>query len=69
MQKITPFLWFDTLKDKYGLSWQVVPAEIEEWLTDPDPERVQRVMDAVMTMKKLDIATLKRAHDSVLAHR
>jgi predicted 3-demethylubiquinone-9 3-methyltransferase (glyoxalase superfamily) len=49
------------LKDKYGMSWQLVPASIEEMLQDKDPERSSRVMRAVMKMKKLDIAELQRA--------
>jgi predicted 3-demethylubiquinone-9 3-methyltransferase (glyoxalase superfamily) len=51
------------LKDKYGLFWQIVPAEIPKMLSDPDPEKVNRVMEAVMTMKKLDIAALKQAYE------
>jgi predicted 3-demethylubiquinone-9 3-methyltransferase (glyoxalase superfamily) len=49
------------LKDKFGLSWQIVPTVLPELLSDPDPEKSQRVMKAVLTMKKLDIAALKRA--------
>ena len=49
------------LKDKYGLSWQVVPAVCEELMTDPDREKARRVMEAMLQMKKLDIAALKRA--------
>src|ERR1700736_4860558 len=51
------------LKDKYGLSWQVVPVKIREWMVDKDPDRTQRVMHAVMQMKKLDIAAMQRAYD------
>ena len=47
------------LTDKYGLSWQIVPSKIGEWVTDP--ERGKRVMAAMMPMVKLDIATLERA--------
>jgi predicted 3-demethylubiquinone-9 3-methyltransferase (glyoxalase superfamily) len=50
------------LKDKYGLSWQVVPAELPRLLADASAERLDRVIGAVMTMKKFDIETLKRAH-------
>jgi predicted 3-demethylubiquinone-9 3-methyltransferase (glyoxalase superfamily) len=50
------------LTDKYGLSWQVVPAKIREWAKDT--AKFQRVMHAVMQMKKLDIAALQRAHDA-----
>jgi predicted 3-demethylubiquinone-9 3-methyltransferase (glyoxalase superfamily) len=49
------------LKDKYGLSWQVVPAMLPE-LVDSDPVRSGRVMKALLQMKKLDIAILKKAH-------
>ena len=48
--------------DQYGLSWQVVPAVLTDLITDPDPATVQRVMEAMFTMKKLDIAALQRAH-------
>jgi predicted 3-demethylubiquinone-9 3-methyltransferase (glyoxalase superfamily) len=49
------------LKDKYGLSWQVVPSVLGKLLSDPDRARAKRVMQAVLKMKKLDIETLKRA--------
>jgi len=55
------------LKDKYGLSWQVVPAAIPKMMTDPDPAKSARVMDAFMKMKKLDIATLERAYEGKAA--
>ena len=51
------------LADKFGLSWQVVPAKIREWMEDKDPARTQRVMHAVMQMKKLDMAAMQRAYD------
>ena len=51
------------LKDRFGLSWQVVPAGMEEVFADPDPERAARAMQAMLTMKKLDIAELQRAAD------
>ncbi|GEM84165.1 VOC family protein [Meiothermus hypogaeus] len=50
------------LKDKYGLSWQVVPRAMEAMLHDPDPERVQRVNQAILQMKKLELAELQRAY-------
>jgi predicted 3-demethylubiquinone-9 3-methyltransferase (glyoxalase superfamily) len=50
------------LKDKYGVSWQIVPATLQEMLTDSDPVRYERVMRAVFQMKKLDLAELKRAY-------
>jgi predicted 3-demethylubiquinone-9 3-methyltransferase (glyoxalase superfamily) len=49
------------LKDRYGLSWQIVPTVLEELLADPDPARAQRAMKAMLEMKKLDIAALERA--------
>jgi len=50
------------LKDKYGLSWQVVPRALPEMMSDPDPARSGRVMEAVLRMKKIDIDELKRAY-------
>ena len=50
------------LKDKYGLSWQVVPTVLGELLSDPDPEKSRRVMKAMLQMKRIDIATLKQAY-------
>ena len=49
------------LKDKFGMSWQIVPGEIWDWLRGEDPDRVQRVTAAVWQMEKLDLATLQRA--------
>lgn len=49
------------LKDKYGLSWQIIPTALPRLMSDPDPAKVQRVMQAMFTMKKLDVATLERA--------
>jgi len=51
------------LKDKYGLSWQVVPAAMHKLLQARDPERAKRVMEALMQMRKLDIDTLQKAYD------
>ena len=51
------------LKDRFGLSWQVVPTGMEEVFTDPDPKRAQRAMQAMLGMSKLDIAALRRAAD------
>jgi predicted 3-demethylubiquinone-9 3-methyltransferase (glyoxalase superfamily) len=51
------------VKDKYGLSWQVVPAVFWEWTEAGDAAAMNRVMHALMQMKKLDLATLQRAHD------
>ena len=51
------------LKDKYGLSWQVVPTELVELISDPDREKSGRTMEAMLKMKKLDIAELERAFE------
>jgi predicted 3-demethylubiquinone-9 3-methyltransferase (glyoxalase superfamily) len=51
------------LTDKYGLSWQIVPTVLVDMLNDPDPVKSQRVLKAMMQMKKIDIATLKRAYE------
>jgi predicted 3-demethylubiquinone-9 3-methyltransferase (glyoxalase superfamily) len=53
------------LKDKFGLSWQVVPAVLGQLLGSPDPEKAGRAMQAMLQMKKLDIAALQAAHDGV----
>lgn len=50
------------LKDRYGLSWQIVPNVLVEMLSDPDPAKSKRAMQAMLQMKKLDIAALRRAH-------
>ncbi|MEU1516325.1 VOC family protein [Streptomyces sp. NPDC005811] len=50
------------LKDKYGVSWQVVPTELTAMITDPDQEKAARAMKAMLSMGKLDIAELRRAH-------
>jgi predicted 3-demethylubiquinone-9 3-methyltransferase (glyoxalase superfamily) len=50
------------LKDKFGLSWQVVPTVLFQMLMDPDPAKSKRAMEAMLQMKKFDIAKLKRAH-------
>jgi predicted 3-demethylubiquinone-9 3-methyltransferase (glyoxalase superfamily) len=51
------------VKDKFGLSWQIVPTALFELLSSPDPEKSQRVMKAMLTMKKLDIRALKEAYE------
>ena len=51
------------LKDKYGLSWQIVPIALTEMLSDPDPVKAQRVMQAMLQMKKIDVQGLKNARD------
>ena len=50
------------LKDKFGLSWQIVPVQLGKLLSDKDAQRAGRVMQAMLQMKKIDIATLERAH-------
>jgi predicted 3-demethylubiquinone-9 3-methyltransferase (glyoxalase superfamily) len=50
------------LKDKFGVSWQIVPKVLVELMSDPDPMKGQRATAAMMQMKKLDIAALMRAH-------
>lgn len=49
------------LKDRYGLLWQIVPAELGSWMSDPDRARAKRVSDALMKMVKIDIAALRAA--------
>lgn len=51
------------LKDKYGLSWQIIPTVLGEMLSDPNPHKAKRVMEAMLAMKKIDIAGLKKAYD------
>jgi predicted 3-demethylubiquinone-9 3-methyltransferase (glyoxalase superfamily) len=51
------------LKDRFGLSWQVVPTGMDDLFSDPDQSRAQRAMQAMFGMKKLDIAALQRAAD------
>ena len=55
------------LKDRYGLSWQVVPTGMDEVFSGPDPERARRAMEALLKMRKLDISVLRRAADGVPA--
>ena len=51
------------LKDKYGLSWQIVPADVEKMMGDQDPERAARVTQTLLKMKKFDFAEMQRAYD------
>ncbi|HEY5454939.1 MAG TPA: VOC family protein [Acidothermaceae bacterium] len=55
------------LKDKFGLSWQVVPIGMEEFFGDPDPGRAERAMKAMLAMSKIDIAEIRRAADDISA--
>ena len=60
MQKAQQCGW---LKDKYGVSWQIVPTVLAEMLRDKDTERSNRVMKALLQMQKLDIKTLEQAYE------
>jgi predicted 3-demethylubiquinone-9 3-methyltransferase (glyoxalase superfamily) len=51
------------LKDRYGLSWQIVPRRLDDLLNDPDAQRARRAMEAMLTMGKIEIAELERAAD------
>jgi predicted 3-demethylubiquinone-9 3-methyltransferase (glyoxalase superfamily) len=51
------------IKDRYGLSWQVVPKGMEALFSDPDPKRAERAMQAMLGMSKLDLAAVQRAAD------
>jgi predicted 3-demethylubiquinone-9 3-methyltransferase (glyoxalase superfamily)/predicted transcriptional regulator YdeE len=55
------------LKDKYGLSWQIVPSKLQRLLGDPDPAKSKRAIDAMLAMNKLDIAALEGAHAGVVS--
>lgn len=52
------------LKDRYGLSWQIVPTVLGQLLSSPDAKKAKRVMEAMLTMRKLDIAALKAAAEA-----
>lgn len=52
------------LKDRYGLSWQIVPRELNELVADPDPERARRAMEAMLKMGKIEVEELRRAADA-----
>lgn len=51
------------LKDKYGLSWQIVPTVMDAMMQDDDPAKVARVTQAFLPMKRLDIAAMQKAYD------
>ena len=51
------------LKDKYGLSWQIIPRALGEMIGDKDPTKAKRAVEAMLQMRKIDIATLRRAYD------
>jgi predicted 3-demethylubiquinone-9 3-methyltransferase (glyoxalase superfamily) len=50
------------LVDRFGLSWQIIPRQLLELMSDPDPAKAQRVVQAMLGMQKIDIAALQRAH-------
>jgi predicted 3-demethylubiquinone-9 3-methyltransferase (glyoxalase superfamily) len=52
------------LKDKFGLSWQITPTALMQLLSDPDPKRSKRAMQAMLAMKKINVAALKQAADN-----
>ena|SRR5437016_5312171 len=52
------------LKDRYGVSWQIIPTVLQDLIDDPDPERSQRAMKAMLQMGKIDIAALQKAADA-----
>src|SRR5262245_31871609 len=51
------------LKDRYGLSWQIVPVVLQDMIADPDRQKAKRVMEAMLKMVKLDIAELNKAYN------
>lgn len=51
------------LRDRYGVSWQIVPTALDELLSDPDREKAEKVITAMLTMVKLDIQTLQQAYE------
>ena len=51
------------LKDKFGLSWQIIPKQLGELMGDPDPEKSRRVMEAMLKMSKIDVPTLQKAYN------
>ena len=55
------------LKDKYGVSWQIIPAALMEMLQDKDPEKSKRVMEAMLQMQRIDVKALRRAYEAVVA--
>jgi predicted 3-demethylubiquinone-9 3-methyltransferase (glyoxalase superfamily) len=57
------------VKDRYGLSWQIIPKRAMQLLTDPDPARAKRATEAMLQMKRLDIAALERAADAAAGAR
>ena len=56
------------LKDKFGLSWQIVPTALPDLISDPDAEKSGRVMKAMLQMKKIDVETLRQAYEGQEVH-
>jgi predicted 3-demethylubiquinone-9 3-methyltransferase (glyoxalase superfamily) len=54
------------VKDRYGLSWQIIPRQLTRLISDADPARAKRAFDAMMQMRRIDIATIERAADGLL---
>ncbi len=57
------------LTDKYGVTWQIIPKALPKMLNDPDQEKAKRAMDSMLTMKKIDIETIKQAYEGEKVHR
>ena len=57
------------LKDRYGVSWQIIPSALPKLLADADPAKARRAMEAMLEMKKIDVAALERARDGELSGR
>ena len=55
------------VKDRFGLSWQIVPRVLTQRLSDPDPAKARRVMEAMLQMKRIDIAAIERAYQGETA--
>lgn len=53
------------LKDRFGVSWQIIPDRLSELFADPDPDRARRATEAMLQMRRIDIAALERAADGV----
>jgi predicted 3-demethylubiquinone-9 3-methyltransferase (glyoxalase superfamily) len=51
------------LKDRFGLSWQIIPSDLPKLIGDPDPQKSQRVMEAMLQMTKIDVAKLRQAYE------
>ena len=53
------------VKDRFGVSWQIIPTALGRLLGDPNPEKSKRVMEAMLQMKKIEVSTLQEAYDSI----